>query len=163
MESYLEMIKSSPKGGEAKMWEMVENLSEHLEGVKEAHPEIFEKIMLDQYAILNGGHFNKEFALKKVSGMHHKDKQGTEHKGEVYSMEQTNALFESEKSKLPSDVNACDYYVLANMLANDNMCLLKSWFSSETEEQILERINELALNWYADEDRPFETIWSYLC
>lgn len=145
---YLEMVKAAQKSGkttEKQMWESIGSVSDLLCGIKDAHPDLYWKFLREQAGIMNGGHYNEEFAKWDVAQM--------QPLGEHWSMKQ---IEETTKGMaFPNGTTLCDKYVAFNSFANDLNGVL-------TDEQILQAAYQF---YFADEDFPKERgakIWCYM-
>lgn len=145
---YLEMVKAAQKSGkttEKQMWESIGSVSDLLCGIKDAHPDLYWKFLREQAGIMNGGHYNEEFAKWDVAQM--------QPLGEYWSMKQ---IEEATKGMaFPNGTTLCDKYVAFNSFANDLNGVL-------TDEQILQAAYQF---YFADEDFPKERgakIWCYM-
>ena len=67
------------------------------------------------------------------------------------------------QSNVNSVYNVYDFWVTCNMLLTDDYGRLKKWFPNYTDDQIMEKVHESAINWLNDDDNPFGTskIWCY--
>lgn len=59
--------------------------------------------------------------------------------------------------------NQWDFYVTVQMIYSDNYTLLRSWFPNISDEELCEKVFQMAVNWLDDEDNPFgnKKIWCY--
>lgn len=104
--TYKEIMLNSPKGSESSMWESVEMIDKFLDDLPR---EKTKKLLLDTYIMMNGKHFNEYFAKKEVAKMYHKNTEGTIISGEVYPMQEAEAM----------EYNKYDVYVGVNAFLHD--------------------------------------------
>ena len=162
--SYYLMVKGNARkftGDESVMWASIEQVSDLLEDIKEPHPDIYWAFMRRAHELMYGKHFDKEYAEWEVEQMHHKSPDGKEHRGAHWTMEQTNAVYDKYRSRLPSEVTPGDFYVALNAQYHD----LGQWFmehmsdKEETEGAIIESAVKF---WFMDDDWPTATkVWCY--
>jgi hypothetical protein len=108
-----------------------------------------------------GKHFDEGYAEWEVEQMHHKSPDGKEHRGAHWTMEQTDAVYDKYRSRLPSEVTPGDFYVALNAQYHD----LGEWFmghmpnKEEAESAIIESSVKF---WFMDDDWPTATkVWCY--
>ncbi len=161
MMTLYEMTKKYGEGkGESAMWKTVSAVSDAVEqSMPEAGRDALKKKV---YAMLSGGHYNREFAEETVRGIKFTDKAGREHQAPYWPEETVMSIYEQVKTKIP-DYNCWDFYVALNMAASDNWCLLNEWFPGITDEDRDQKFVELTVNWLDDPDNPYgtEKIWRY--
>lgn len=115
--TYLDIIKTSPGGGENGMWEGVKRVSEFLEKMREEHPHEVKEFLKKEYEAMNGHHFNLATARKLVSEMHHTDTdKDKEVVGELINVEDAQELVEGMPEQ---ETRRWDAYVAANTMAHD--------------------------------------------
>ena len=156
------MIETYGKGrGEGKMWESVSLISETVE--KELSTEAKKHLLRKIYCVMNGGHYNEEFAREDVGKMYYKDANGKTHYAPYFTDEKVATIYERVKGNIPA-YNMWDFYVAMNMVASDNWCMLTRWFPDASEATMEKHFIEMTLNWLNDEDNPYgkEKIWKYL-
>lgn len=117
---YKDMIEEAKAKGltsERTMWESVEALEEMLCLMKREHPEMFWKFMREQHGLMWKNHYSEDFAEHDVKHLKWKDKEGHEHEGEYWTMEQVK---EATKSMtFPQGTNDCDKWVAFNVMYSD--------------------------------------------
>ena len=153
---YLEMVKAAQKSGkttEKQMWESIGSVSDLLCGIKDAHPDLYWKFLREQAGIMNGGHYNEEFAMHDVSQIEYTDKEGKSHKGAYWTCGQIEDA--TKGMTFPSGTTKYDKFVAFNSFWADTCKVL-------TDEQILQAAYQF---YFADEDFPKERgakIWCYM-
>ena len=162
--SYYSMVKGNARkftGDESVMWASIEQVSDLLEDIKEPHPDIYWTFMRRAHELMYGKHFDKEYAEWEVEQMHHQSPDGKEHRGAHWTMEQTNAVYDKYRSRLPSDITPGDFYVALNAQYHD----LGQWFMEHMpdKEAAEGAIIESAVKfWFMDDDWPTATkVWCY--
>ncbi|MGL5732322.1 MAG: hypothetical protein ACRCX5_14530 [Bacteroidales bacterium] len=161
----LDIIKdnySRVKGNDAVMWRTTEMLSDAVLPMAETHPKEYWQLIKDLYCTMAGPHSNEDFAEWQVSEMFHKDKIGTVHKGEHWSVNQTTQIYEQIKNKIPNTYNKYDWYVVMNMKYHDYICMLKEWFPEADESHITPKVVDMSVSYLADSDSEDGKIWNYL-
>lgn len=136
--TYKEIMLNSPKGSESSMWESVEMIDKFLDDLPR---EKTKKLLLDTYIMMNGKHFNEYFAKKEVAKMHHKNTEGTIISGEVYPMQEAEAM-EYNKYDVYVGVNAFLHDLVRVDIPKDKIIesAIDFWFEDDD---------------YADEDKVF--------
>lgn len=144
--TYLEMVKAAKKNGtfaEKQMWDSVESVSELLDDIKDSHPERYWQFLREQAGIMNGSHYNEEYALYDVKNM--------QPLGEYWSIKQVEEA--TKGMTFPSGTTLYDRYVAFNAFANDLKGVL-------TDEEILKAAHAF---WFADKDyKGKNKIWCYM-
>lgn len=151
---YLEMVKAAKKNGtfaEKQMWESIESVSELLDDIKESYPERYWQFLREQAGIMNGCHYDREWAVYDVSQMYSIGRDGKKCEGAYWSVEQ---IEEATKSKqFPSGTTKWDKFVAYNAAKHD-------WGKDFDDESIL----KIAYDFYfADEDfKGKNKVWEYM-
>lgn len=155
-----ELIKANSNGkGEGLMWGSVELISKFMD--EHVSKEDREKLMCKIYGLMSGGHYNEEFAEKRIAKMYYQDKGGRKHYAPYWPSEEVEDIYEEVKSRIPN-YNLYDFMVTMNMKGSDEWHLLHSWFPDITPDQFAKKVTESALNWLTDEDWPTKSkIWDY--
>ena len=156
------IIKEGLRGeGSDKMWKATKIFSDAIEEyVSEKQKEdIKSKI----YYTTFGGHFNKGFADAVIPNFYYIDLNGVRHEAPYWTEAEVRKIYETIKSKIPS-YNFYDFEVTLNMVKSDNCNKLKKWFPQATQEELLAKLVEEAINWLDDADNPYgtEKVWRYL-
>lgn len=144
---------------EKTMWQIVDCLCCYLDDkLSEDQKNEIAKIV---YSHLNDGHFNKEFAEQQTAKMYRLDN-GRKVYGPFISSLDTDKYY-SEISDKIRPYNNWDWYVTVNMIYSDNYNLLNSWFENLSDEDLQNKVYQLAQNWLDDEDNPYGSskIWKY--
>ena len=136
--------------------ETMKVLSEMLED--HLSKEEYEELSKDIYESTQGKHFDECFAKKQINKMYYEEN-GIRHYAPYW--EDTSTIYGANKRKLEHSYNKWDWEVAMNMIKSDYYPLLKKWFPSE--EDYLDKIIDLTINWLNDEDNPFgeNKIWCY--
>ncbi len=129
---------------------------------KHAKEEDLCKLYKEIYGIVGNGHFNAYFAEAQIAKMSFEDAEGVEHRAPYYTTAKMQEIYETVKDEI-RPYNQWDFSVVLNMVYSDNYNLMKKWFPEESEEQLLDRFVDLAVNWLEDEDNPYGTCkaWGY--
>jgi hypothetical protein len=69
--TYKDIIKHSPRGSEAKMWDEVERVDCLIDKLRKENPEMARKFMREAYEAMNGKHINEWLAREMVEKMWH--------------------------------------------------------------------------------------------
>ena len=156
------ILKSGLKGeGSDKMWGITKILSDIIEEhVPEKQKEsLFNKV----YYSVNGGHFNRESAERIIPRLYYLDEAKNKHFAPYWVESEVSPLYEAVKSQIPA-YNFYDFEVTLNMIKSDEYLILKRWFPQASEQEILNKLIEEAVNYLVDDDNPYgtEKIWKYL-
>ena len=127
-----------------------------------ATEEDLHKLYKEIYGVVGSGHFNEYFAEAQIKKMTFEDAQGVEHRAPYYTTAKVQEIYETVKDEI-RPYNQWDFTVVLNMIHSDNYNLMKKWFPEESEEQLLDRMVDLAVNWLSDADNPYGTCkaWGY--
>lgn len=154
------MLKSAQKSGkttEKQMWESIESVSDLLCEIKDAHPDLYWRFMREQAGIINGGHYNEEFAVYDVSQIEYTDKEGNKHTGAYWTCEQIDEA--TKGMTFPNGTTKWDMYVAFNLAYSD--------FCKKFEAEEILKIGYLL--YFADEDWSGDgkisstKTWEYVC
>ena len=134
---------------------------EHLEKMREHHPDMYWEMMRDTHELMYGKHFDKEYAEWEVEQMHHKSPDGKVYKGEHWSYEQTTEVMQKYRSKISAEITPCDFYVALNTQWHDYICWAKEHFPNEADAE--NAIIEMAVRfWFMDDDwEGNDKVWVY--
>lgn len=134
-------------------------LEELLQYAKEMSPDLYNRVIKEQYEEEYGMHFNEEYAIKAVSSMCHTANDGSKICGEHWSIDQVKEATISYDSKIPEDVTCYDIYVALNMWWHDLGRNYKRHIANNAESILIED----AITWaFLDEDAPEGKIWRYI-
>ena len=134
-------------------------LSKALNNLPEEDKELLIKKV---YYLLNGCHYDEEFAKAAVAKMYYLD--GKEKVYAPYWMQgEIEKLYDKVKNGI-DDYNLWDFYVTMNMIMSDNYPLLIKRYPESSKDEKTNIILEDSINYLNDEDNPFgtEKIWGYL-
>lgn len=161
--SYKDMLIEAKEAGladEKTMWKSVDSLDEMLCVLREEHPDMFWDFMRRQHEAFYGHHFDEKFARWQVSQMYHKTADGKECKGEHWTMEEAEEVYNRHKSKFPSDTTVADVYVALNGNFHDKVELFKKWNPEKFEEII---IDDAIVFYFMDCDWKSDgKVWDYM-
>lgn len=130
---------------------IMRNLIDESRRIRKHNPELFEKYSREQFGMLNGDHYTKEYAEHDVEHLEYTDEHGTRHYGAHWTPEQV----ERATSSLPfgEEVTRWDKFVAFNVMYSDTCKVL-------TEDQIIRAAHQF---FFSDEDFAGENkIWSYM-
>lgn len=151
--NYKSMIETTIKngGGEKVMWQSVETTEKAMEYIRDNNPAMYDCLMRELHESINGKHYDKEFAEADVAAIHYTDKEGNEHSGAYWTMEQVKDATAS--MTFPDDTTDYDKFVAFNA-AHADFC------KSFSDEDVL----RIAYDFYfADEDwKGSGKIWEYM-
>lgn len=154
------IIKTYFKGKDPEpLMEILSILSKALNNLPEEDKELLTKKV---YYLLNGGHYDEEFAKAAVANMYYPD--GKEKVYAPYWMQgEIEKLYDQVKNEI-NDYNLWDFYVTMNMIMSDNYPLLIKRYPESSKDEKTNIILEDSINYLNDEDNPFgtEKIWGYL-
>ena len=156
MMTYKKMVhyaKAAGVANEKVMWESIESVSELLEEIKEAHPQIYWDFMRKQHGIMYGGHYDELFAMYDVEMLSYTDKTGAKKTGAHWTVDQIEAA--TAGMRHPAGTTKWDKYVAYNAAYADLGKVLE-------EGDVLKAGHAL---YFADEDWGSDTkIWDmYSC
>lgn len=164
MGRYHDMVKANfnkLRNDDGVMWESIKMWDEHLEKLREHHPDEYWEIMRKTHEMMFGKHFDKGYAEWQVSQMHHIGDDGREYKGEHWSITAASTVMQQYRGRFPADYNEYDVYVALNSHWHDTICTAKRHFSSiEDAEKYV--IDEAIAVWLNDSDwGSNDKVWSY--
>lgn len=156
-----DIIKANSAGkGESIMWQSVEIISEFL--ADKLSENDMNELSLRIYGEMSGGHYNEDFAIMDVKKMYYLDKNNKRHSAPYWTESEIRNVYEKVRSRISPQYNFYDFYVTFNMIASDNWCLIQNWWPNITNEEILNKVCDLTINWLSDEDWPTTSkIWDY--
>lgn len=100
------------------MHESVEHISRFIGELKETHPELARKFLMEQYVLMNGEHIKEWLARKMVACMWHESDDGTVIKGQVVTPDEAMSLI-ADKPTEKQEKCRWDAYVAANAFSHD--------------------------------------------
>lgn len=161
MKTIYDIIKDSgAEQGVDVMWETTRVISDAIE--RDMPEEAKKKLYADLYGHLSNGHYNEAYAHEAVEKMYYTGEDGKKHYGPFWEPEKVREWYEPIKAEIPH-YNFWDYFVTVNMIASDNVALIKEWFPGQTAEEREVKYAKMALVWLKDEDWPkHDKIWHYL-
>lgn len=120
------------------------------------------KLYKEIYGVVGNGHFNDFFAEAQIKKMVFEDGNDVEHRAPYYTAAKTQEIYETVKDEI-RPYNQWDFAVVLNMIYSDNYNLMKKWFPEDSEEQMMDRMVDLAVNWLRDDDNPYGKCkaWGY--
>jgi len=156
------ILKEGLRGeGSDKMWCITKILSDAIE---EFVPEKQKDVLKTKvYYGTNGGHFNRDFADKVIAKFYYIDTTGVKHQAPYWTEPEVKLIYDKVKGNIPN-YNFYDFEVTLNMVKSDNCNKLKKWFPQASNEELLDKLVEEAVNYLDDADNPYgnEKIWKYL-
>ena len=164
MGRYYDLVKANfnkLRNDEASMWKHIEIMDELLEEMAKPHKERYWEVLRDTHEVMHGKHFDREYAEWQVEHMHHKDRNGREHRGEHWTYEETTAVMGKYRSQLAPEITPCDFYVAVNAQWHDYYCWMRDYFDSDeaAENAIIE---SAVMFWFEDEDWDGnDKVWVY--
>lgn len=120
------------------------------------------KLYKDIYGVVGNGHFNDYFAEAQIKNMRFEDEKGVERHAPYFTDARTLEIYETVKDEV-RPYNQHDFAVVLNMVYSDNHNLLSKWFPEATDEQMTDKVVDMAVSWLNDEDNPYGTCkaWGY--
>lgn len=150
---YRKMLEAARLKGvqsEKAMWAGVDAVDELLDAIKDAHPQLWKHFVRKSHESMLGPHYNQCMADSDVQLIKYTGRDGKEHHGPYWTMEQIEAA--TKGKKFPESTTTFDLYVAYNAMYAD-LC------QDETDESIL----RIAYRFYfQDEDAPAGKIWHYM-
>ena len=125
--TYMDIIKHSPRGNEAKMWDAVERVDSLVEQLRKDNPKIACEFLMGEYEAMNGKHINEWLAKEMVGKMWHEEEGERKISGEAVTPDEAMKLVESLPLYMQNETR-WDAYVAANAFMHD---LAKSGMSKE--------------------------------
>lgn len=154
------MVKTAQKSGkttEKQMWESIESVSDLLCEIKDAHPDLYWRFMREQAGIINGSHYDEEFAMHDVSKIEYTDKEGKPHKGAYWTCEQVEEA--TKGMSFPAGTTKWDRFVAFNLAWSD--------FCKKFDDAQILQIGYLFFfadeDWSADGKGSATKVWDYIC
>lgn len=104
--------KYGKNASEAKMRDLTDVIADLVTPMSNHHKEMYWCFMRDVFGVLNGGHYDMEFASHDINGMEWMDREGVKRNGGRWSITEADEL--RKKVQLPNDVNRFDWWVAVN-------------------------------------------------
>lgn len=117
--TYKDILKHSPKGGEAKMWEEVDRVDCLVKKLKKEDPGMARDFLKGAYESMNGKHINEWLSLEMVGKMWHVDTKGNTVQGELVTQTEAARLLLDGMETEKREKCKWDAYVAANAFAHD--------------------------------------------
>lgn len=147
------MVESAVKNGadEKKMWQSVYLAEDVMEYLQETAPGKYDCFLRKFNEIFNGKHYNEEFATEDVGRLRYTDKEGNEHTGAHWTMDEVETA--TAGMTFPNGTTKFDRFVAFNAAYAD-------FCKSFSDEDVL----RIAYDFYfADEDwKGNGKIWEYM-
>ena len=140
-------------------------ISEFMEGKLSMEDQ--ETLKKKLYYMLEGGHYDHDFAVAQIEKMYYKDDEDDDIADKIsapyWTESEVKKIFDSHRNKIPLEYNFYDFMVALNMAKSDNWMKLQEWFPDESNEDLDKRVVTEAINWLRDDDNPFgyEKVWGY--
>lgn len=151
---YKKMIENARKSGnwsEKIMLDSVDSIADLLECVKKADKEAYWQFLREQAGIMNGCHYDNEWAEYDVSQIAYTDKEGKKHTGAYWTCEQVEEA--TKAMSFPAGTTKYDKWVAFN--------LAKSDFCKKFDDAQILQIGYLFF--FADEDWGSNSkVWQYV-
>lgn len=150
---YKSIVQTAYKngGGEAVMNKSIDVTNRLIEKMRETHEDEYKSFIRELYAELYGRHYNKEFAEHDVELLFYTDKDGAQHHGAHWTLEQV--LSATSGKSFAKGVTDYDKFVAYNAAYAD--------FSKEFDDEQILCIAYLLF--FADEDWKGDCkIWDYM-
>jgi len=148
------LIKRYGSGkGEHVMWDAIKAISEYVE--ENCEDEQCECMKRKLYAMMNGNHYNDDFAKCRIEKLYSVDADGNEHYAPYWSDDEIESIFEDVKSLIPMPYNVYDFAVAMNMVKSDYGNLFTSWFGGNADKRIV----EFVIAYLNDPDADDGKIW----
>lgn len=151
--TYKQMIQDARSQGvatEVHMYSAIDRIDKLLLRLKNSHPDIYWDFLRESHEDLYGPHYDKEYADYDVGLIHYSTRDGIEHHGAHWSLQQV--VGATAGKSFPEGTTDYDKYVAYNATYAD-LC------RRFTEAEILEAAY---LYYFADEDAPDGKIWHYM-
>ena len=109
------------------------------------------KLYKEIYGVVGNGHFNDFFAEAQIKDMVFEDAKDVEHRAPYFTMAKTQEIYETVKD----EIRPYNQW--------DNYNLMKKWFADDSEEQLMDKMVDLSVNWLRDDDNPYGhcKAWGY--
>jgi hypothetical protein len=124
--TYKDIIKHSPKGGEAMMWDAVERVDDLVAKLRKENPEMARDFLKGNYEAMNGRHINEWLAKEMVAKMWHEVTETTREgkvkkkvSGELITPEGAMTLIDDMVDNDLEEKCKWDAYVAANAFMHD--------------------------------------------
>lgn len=155
MMDYKQMVETAVKSGsgEKAMWASVDVTNEIMSYLLQDNPAVYEKFLRKSYEAMYGKHYNQHFAEEDVAKLRYTDKEGKEHHGGYWTMQQIIEATTALGYKFPAGTTDGDKFVAFNAAYAD--------FSKRFEDKDVLCIGHLF--YFADEDWKGEgKVWEYM-
>jgi len=150
---YKKMIKDyADNGGSVdKMWASVDITEDAMDYIKDIDPEKYECLMRKLSEALYGKHYSEEMARADVAKMHYIGKDGAEHHGAYWTIEEIDAA--TANKSFPKGTTKWDVFVAYNAFGADLNAVLSD----------ADIVKAAYAFWFDDEDWKTDgKIWDYM-
>lgn len=151
---YKAMMEQARKDGVASdkmMWESIAAVDELLETLSVEHPELYNKFIRKQHAMMYGPHFNEFFAEEVVEDIRYTDRDGKKKTGPYWTVEEVEDATRS--LPFPAGTTRWDKYVAFNLFRSD--------VGAKLDDQGVISVGHAFF--FADEDAGDGKVWKYVC
>lgn len=157
----IEQYKKSGMNG-SEMIEALAGFAPIFDAIKDKDKKLFQKGMRKFHEKAQGPHFDEMYAEAEVREMYHTKRNGSICKGEIFTEDEAERVYEREVRRSSSRATIWDVYVALNAQYHDYAKLFKEWFGENNDEKIKEKVIESAVCfWFKDEDAEPGKIWRY--
>lgn len=154
-----EFIKKygSDKGQDI-MLEITEFISKYVSKLSDSD---YKQMMHELAGLLLDGHYDEYFADEQVANMYYVY-DNVKHTGPFITKDKVLQAYDNLRSRIKY-YNQWNFYVTVQMIYSDNYSILHKWFNDISDEDLQQKVYELAINWLDDDDNPFgnKKIWCY--
>ena len=133
------------------MWQSVYLAEDVMDYLQETDPDKYDCFLRKFNEIFNGKHYNEEFAMEDVGKLRYTDKEGNEHTGAHWTLDEVETA--TQGKKFPEGTTLWDKYVAYNAAYAD--------FCKKFDD---EQVMDIAyLFFFADEDWNGKgKVWEYM-
>lgn len=133
-----------------------------LDKIKDKDKKLFQQGIRKFHEKARGPHFDEMYAEEQVKEMYHTKRNGNICRGEIFSEDEAERVYNRDVRRLNGNATVWDVYVALNAQYHDYAKLYKEWFGENDDEKIKDKVIESAVAfWFKDEDAEPGKIWRY--
>lgn len=160
-QSIINNYKDNVNLSNEKAWGVINSMQPLFDDLEHTNKEYYWKIMRDIHVEMKGKHFDECFAMYQVSAMHHTKLDGKVCYSEMFSLKESEEVYERYRRSINANVTKWDIYVALNAQYHDYDNLYSQWFNNDKEKVKDKIIESTIVFWFKDDDAEDGKLWDY--